>query len=353
MGTISVSAPAAQGTVTRGLSIRNNAHTEGPASEYLVSISVPKGVPAGVNLVDYIFNPILLLNSRLRAVGSIYGQYRFRSLWIDMLPACATTTDGSICAALDKNLSFNPNDNSLGYAMGVDASSTQPLWERVHLTADTKLQSSRQRLYLTDPTGDLDENTQFRLLIVSAAPILSALGGASIILKMGYVVEFNQAVNSGVDSTPVGKSFTLPAGITTGAAAKINGEGLFTWPTDSTALLPSGLSNHGIVFAVNPIITAAMGTDGTNPNATAGIVAGSEPCAAVIIQTKADGTQPFVMAYSSVQAALSASAFTFNKGAGDSTLVFGGDVYGTNSSFGFACPTNFIPVGRLPVPFHV
>jgi hypothetical protein len=208
--------------------------------------------------------------------------------------------------------------------MGVMPNLESSIWNSFILRADTKLSDSRQRKYLTDPTGTIEENAQYRLLLTQAIPIAGATtGAATLLLKVRYRCEFDSPISLGVGLTGLQGPYTVPAGT--------------NWPTGINSAgaaisLPAGVptpvaSNNGNVFAVNPAITF-------------GIVNGGRPIRAVVVNTKEDGTGAQYLCFPEVEAALSSE--------NPST----GGVPGTGAAFSQPADLNFIYVGQSTTPYH-
>jgi len=310
-------------------------HVEGPAVEYITNLVIPTGVTAGTILCNMVITPNLMPFSRLNALGRIYAQYRFRSLWVELLPACSSATDGSIVVALDKNITYNVNGGAtspaaatnlaLGYAMGVETSMTGPIWQRYRLQADCR--KTRQELYETDISGTLEENTQFRLLVVVAIPTTNPSGGASLMMRFGYNVEFDTPISSAIGALPVAPNYVDPAG----TMLSISAQGRLTGTTWS---IPAGLPSNGLVYAINPTLSR-------------GITAGSLPAAAFVTITKSDGTVPVYFLYPSVAEALAAYNQT-----GTILANLNSPINGLSSAFPVNTDITYVAVAKINIGYY-
>jgi hypothetical protein len=333
-GTLSrfVSAPVAYGTVSRGVAT-NVKHVES-ACEFLMSLVIPTTGATGEVVASMLLTPALMAYSRLRALSGLYAQHRFRNLRVELIPACPSTSDGSLVVALDRNVTFNPNSGAgattaagnlgLAYAMGCEASMMGPIWQPFNVSARNAARDSRQKYYLTDVTGAVEESAEYRLLVVQAVPTTTPTGGVTLMVRISYIMEFDSPVSVG-SSTSISSVVVAPAG----ATVSVSTGSQLTCP----GLPSTGANLNGVVYAVTPQLTGG-------PGSGSGLQPGSEYVGAVVANTKSDGTAAIYYSFPSVEAALSNS-------------YVNGTIFGTGTSWTTASDTSFLPMGRVPLAFHM
>jgi len=322
-----ITAPAARGQVLSGSSAVRN-HME-VGDEYLMNLAIPSTAEAGQLLTLMNVQPALILNSRLRALASIYAQYRFSSLEFSVISALPSSTAGMLAVAVDKNITALPYtggtaNNALAYTMACTPNVETSLWNSFKIRANAKSSDSRQKYYLTDPTGVYEENTQYRLLLTMALPPGGLSSGPyTLLLKIKYVCEFSDPVNLGNALNTFAASGSWSANV--------------TFP---------GMDSNGIII-LGTLPTGAFGFSGAtnssvyavNPNITAGILPGSRPVAAVVYNTNATSATPWILCYSSVADALACTSSV-------------GNISGAGAAFTMPTDVSFIYCGECAVKPH-
>lgn len=304
-----VKAPQAVGFTFRGTR-KDVSHREGPVVEYLATFNLQKTDTAGTLIGLVNLSPALLSGTRLQRLSSIYAQYKFRKLWVEVTSAAPSVASGQIAVALDRNVGAPPMP-AMQYVMACEKNQTGPIWSKFRLEADCNPKLSRQNMYTTALNDDIAEAVQFRLLVVAIQP-LAVIGSdstASIALtvRIGYTCDFSGSI-SYKQSSPA----TINDPIENGDISISN--------LGVVAYTGSGSTSGGWVYAVNPAITE-------------GLEAGSSPIVAVLQQT----TQAGVMfGFDSISAALSNG----NANAGN--------VRGAKDKVKLSSASKLIPVCTIP-----
>jgi len=293
--------------------------------ELLMAVNFPgSGVSSGYLLAHCWLSPIMLWQTRLRALSLIYAQHRFRKLELEYIPQCSTSSNGGLAIALDKNVTneITTGSTALSYVMACENSILGPVWQPQRIVGDCRQSASRQRWYLNDLSCPVDESTQFRALVAIATPT-TVSGGITVLFKIKYHCEFSQPINA-VNSPPFAPITEWVLGTST---LQCNTEGSFT--TTSPAL--SSSAGHGQVYLISPQITGAS----TN---------GSPAIGAIMSSTTSASASSLFGAFDSVQSAL---AWT-----GAATTTGTGNVNGNDVVIGFDATTVGIPVGFGNPVYH-
>jgi hypothetical protein len=259
----------------------------------------------------------------LAQLSTIYSQYRFTKLKLDLVPNAPTIAAGQLAVAIDSNVEGEFDSNTaVRYVMGCSPSQTGSVWQNYNLEANCSLNLSRQRYYQCDLVGDLSENTQFRLLVVALSP-LAIYGTASgtppaisITVRMTYTCEFTRPIAPGTSMNRP-SVIRIPAG----TSVKVSTGGVITWAEITPAI--TTVPDQLWVYALNPCITE-------------GLASFMQPVSAVYVRsTNGSDTARRLYCWSSVVGAANSG------GTGDT------NIFGTGEAVVLSSDVYLIPVQRI------
>ncbi len=182
-------------------------------SEYLGRVVVPYvtagsgTVPAGGCLFYSQLSPLSFDGSRIRQLSQMYEQWRFRSLVIEYVPNCPTTTAGGVvgyCTGdVSQNTSLVVGDGGVREAFSRAGSLSMAVWEH----GKFELQSTQQKWYFTALIGEPELSIPGSFMLISNTDFTVSTTATQLgQIFVHYVIEYR------VPSVEDTSSFNYAAG---------------------------------------------------------------------------------------------------------------------------------------------
>lgn len=204
---------------------------------------------------NFMMNPILLQDSRLARIASVYQKFRFRNLAITVQSSATTATGGLMVLGYCSNPDFEitPNrDSSWKAVMDFPGAQSTNLWRTV--TSVAKLQDKNKWYNVDADSAEIMQTTQGYFAISVQSPSTTT-APISMPVWLDYEVEFTGAA---IAQAPSQTFANWPEG--TFSYSSITGNYTFSRVAGETLPIPS--TTNGVAYIVNPTWPCAV-TNGT------------------------------------------------------------------------------------------
>lgn len=150
--------------------------------DYLGTVNSPAVCPPGTMLANYLINPLTALfkSTRVQAFGRLYEKYCFRSIKFHFESALASSTNGQVILAYDRDVADPTppaSDAGIHSYLGMAGSKTTAIWRPETIVCPL---TDTQTFYYTNYTGvgdlRLTHQGQFYMAAMTNVPVSTAIG---------------------------------------------------------------------------------------------------------------------------------------------------------------------------------